>query len=134
MRTGPSPLVACALALVTLFAGALAGCRTTARSADAPPSSRTPSPRTTSPEELCRYLIAHWAREVLHDRSGAGLDYQAMGLSGGQYDILRDVVGAARAAQSTQGPAAAAELIDHQAGQRCAERHREGAPTGAPWQ
>ena len=99
-----------------------------------PAESAAPAPRVTSPKELCERLISHWARVVLDGGKQANLDYQAMGLSGGQNQILLDVVAAARAEQRRLGPDAAGKLIDSQATVRCAERYRSGTPTGGPWQ
>ncbi|WP_336112156.1 hypothetical protein [Streptomyces sp. PTD9-10] len=84
-----------------------------------------------SDAELCARIVAHWSRKVLD--SGTYGDYQSMGLSNGQYEILRDVVDAARAAGRSQGAAAADELIDRQARRSCAERYRHGTPGGGPW-
>lgn len=91
----------------------------------------TPAPSTTPPEALCARIVAHWSREVL-DGGGYG-DYQSMGLSGGQYEILRSVVGAARAVKKREGTRAADELIDRQAREGCAARYRSGTPGGGPW-
>ncbi|MDQ0580362.1 hypothetical protein [Streptomyces rishiriensis] len=91
-----------------------------------------PSPSTASPEELCTRVVAHWSREVL-DSTAYG-DYQSMGLSNGQYEILRAVVDAARTAKKHQGADAADELIDREAGRACADRYRSGGPTEGPWQ
>ncbi|HZX37037.1 MAG TPA: hypothetical protein VFF37_01640 [Streptomyces sp.] len=99
-----------------------------------PTHSASPASRITPPRELCERLISHWARVVLDGGEQAGLDYQAMGLSGGQNEILLAVTAAARAEQKRQGAAAARKLIDTQAAARCAERHRSGSPTGGPWQ
>lgn len=101
--------------------------------AGAPTGTATPSPRTTSPVELCERLISHWARVVLDGGAGSQLDYQAMGLSGGQNDILRDVVAAGRSATATRGPAAARQVIDERTRHQCDERHRGGTPSGGPW-
>jgi hypothetical protein len=57
-----------------------------------------------------------------------------MGLSGGQNEILLDVVAAARVERKRQGTDAARKLIDRQAADRCTARHRSGTPTGGPWQ
>ncbi|WP_406009564.1 hypothetical protein OG440_28115 [Streptomyces sp. NBC_00637] len=101
-------------------------------------ASGTPSPSpsspasTTAPGDLCARIVAHWAREVL-DSTTYG-DYQSMGLSNGQYEILRAVVDAARAAKKRQGADSADELIDREAARRCADRYRSGAPTEGPWQ
>ncbi|MGW0873763.1 hypothetical protein ACWD3Z_25165 [Streptomyces sp. NPDC002740] len=98
-----------------------------------PPSSPpSPAPSAVSPVELCTRIVAHWSREVL-DSTAYG-DYQSMGLSNGQYEILRNVVDAARAAKRSQGADAADELIDRAAGEGCADRYRSGGPTGGPWQ
>ncbi|MGW2743413.1 hypothetical protein [Streptomyces sp. NPDC001450] len=86
----------------------------------------------TSDAKLCARIVAHWSRKVLD--SGTYGDYQSMGLSNGQYGILRDVVDAARAAERRQGAAAAEELIVRQARRACAERYRHGTPSGGPWQ
>ncbi|MFD9395778.1 hypothetical protein ACFWBB_35080 [Streptomyces sp. NPDC060000] len=98
-----------------------------------PPSSlSSPSPSTIPPGELCTRIVAHWSREVL-DSTTYG-DYQSMGLSNGQYEILRTVVDAARAAKKRQGAEAADELIDREAAEGCADRYRSGTPTEGPWQ
>ncbi|MEU1162377.1 hypothetical protein ABZ372_17295 [Streptomyces sp. NPDC005921] len=98
----------------------------------ASPSASRAAPSTVSDAELCATIVAHWSREVLD--SGTYGDYQSMGLSNGQYEILRDVVDAARAVRRDQGAAAADELIDRRARTACAERYRDGTPTGGPWQ
>ncbi|MFJ9866486.1 hypothetical protein [Streptomyces sp. NPDC101165] len=97
-------------------------------------SARGPAAASASPAsdaELCARIVAHWSRKVLD--SGTYGDYQSMGLSNGQYEILRDVVDAARAAERRQGAAAADELIGRQAHESCAERYRHGTPSGGPW-
>ncbi|MEV6615269.1 hypothetical protein AB0N31_15685 [Streptomyces sp. NPDC051051] len=91
----------------------------------------TPAPSATPPEVLCARIVAHWSREVL-DGGGYG-DYQSMGLSGGQYEILRSVVDAARAAKEREGARAADELIGRQAREDCVARYRSGTPDGGPW-
>ncbi|WP_434099961.1 hypothetical protein [Streptomyces viridosporus] len=84
----------------------------------------------TSDEDLCAKLVGHWSRRVLEGRTYG--DYQSMGLSGGQYDILREVVDAARAAER-RGTAEIGQLIDRQAREGCAARYRAGGPGGGPW-
>ncbi|MET9560468.1 hypothetical protein [Streptomyces tauricus] len=56
-----------------------------------------------------------------------------MGLSNRQYEILLDVVDAARAEKRREGAQAAGELIDRTARERCEERYRNGNPTEGPW-
>ncbi|MEU1176105.1 hypothetical protein ABZ464_00400 [Streptomyces sp. NPDC005820] len=99
-----------------------------------PSASPSPSvsPSTTSPEELCTRVVAHWSREVLDSHTYG--DYQSMGLSNGQYDILRSVVDAARAEKKRQGADVADALIEREARAGCTDRYRSGGPGGGPWQ
>jgi hypothetical protein len=94
--------------------------------------SASPSPRATPPEDLCARLVAYWSRKVLDDDTYG--DYQSMGLSNGQYEILRDVVDAARAEKQREGAQAAERLIDHRARAGCEDWYREGGPSAGPWQ
>ncbi|GAA3138835.1 hypothetical protein GCM10010521_26520 [Streptomyces rameus] len=89
------------------------------------------APAPASDAGLCARLVVHWAREAL-DGATYG-DYQSMGLSHGQYEILMDVVDAGRAVRRRQGRPAADELMRHRARTACAARYRHGAPTGSPW-
>ncbi|MGW6688899.1 hypothetical protein [Streptomyces sp. NPDC054961] len=96
-----------------------------------------PAPEPTPPQRLCSDLITHWAGVILDAGDGPDavhLDYQSMGLSGGQNEILLAVLAAARAEGRAAGPAAARELTAREAGRLCAERYRSGVPTGGPWQ
>lgn len=61
-------------------------------------------------------------------------DYQSMGLSNAQYEILREVVDAARAEERRRGAQAANALIERRAGQECAQLYRTGSPAEGPWQ
>ncbi|WP_445284528.1 hypothetical protein [Streptomyces sp. DSM 118148] len=85
----------------------------------------------SSDAELCAESVARWSRKVLD--SGTYGDYQSMGLSNGQYEILRAVVDAARAAERRQGADAADELIARRARAACADRYRHGVSSGGPW-
>ena len=93
--------------------------------------SSRPSPTPASDAELCVRVVAHWSREVLD--GGTYGDYQSMGLSNRQYDILREVVDAARPVRREQGDRAAHELIDRRTRARCAERHGDGGAGKDPW-
>ncbi|MFJ8014609.1 hypothetical protein [Streptomyces sp. NPDC096339] len=129
MGSGPAPRRATtACAATALLAAALLSC--------GPKTSASPAPHTTSPQELCTTLVTHWAGVILdadHGQDAVGLDYQAMGLSGGQNEILRTVLDGARAEQRAKGPAAAREFTAREAARRCADRYRTGTPTGGPW-
>ncbi|MFJ4579783.1 hypothetical protein [Streptomyces echinatus] len=106
--------------------------RPSAASEGAPrPASPTTAPAAASAADLCARIVAHWSREALD--GGTYGDYQSMGLSNGQYDILRDVVDAARPVRRRQGTAAANRLIDRQARAGCAARYRHGTPSAGPW-
>ncbi|MFF1443704.1 hypothetical protein [Streptomyces sp. NPDC058295] len=126
----PGPALPAALSAALMAVLLATGCGASG-SADAS-GTPTASASTTSPEELCSRIVAHWSREVL-DSTAYG-DYQSMGLSNGQYEILRTVVDAARAVKKRQGADAADELIDREAGRGCADRYRSGGPTEGPWQ
>ncbi|MGC9438613.1 hypothetical protein [Streptomyces sp. WG5] len=89
--------------------------------------------RTPSPAELCTSAVGHWAREMLHGGEPYG-DYQSMGLSGRQYDILREVMAAARATERDRGMRAAEELTGHRVRAACGEQYRDGGPSDGPWQ
>ncbi|MDG9715260.1 hypothetical protein [Streptomyces sp. DH24] len=123
-----------ALALVLLFAGPVTGCGAAerAREGGAVRTGSAPAPRTTSPQDLCARIVGHWSREVLD--GGTYGDYQSMGLSNGQYELLREVVDAARAEKRRGGARAAAALIERDVAAGCAELYRTGTPTGGPWQ
>ncbi|OIJ91577.1 hypothetical protein BIV25_29525 [Streptomyces sp. MUSC 14] len=102
------------------------------RTSSHPTGVTSPSPGPTSPAGLCTRLVSHWSRAVL-DGTTYG-DYQSMGLSNGQYAILREVVAAARVVKRRQGAAAADTLIDRQARRACADRYQYGTPSESPWQ
>ncbi|WP_371236799.1 hypothetical protein [Streptomyces pimonensis] len=84
----------------------------------------------TSDADLCTKLVGHWSHEALDGR-GYG-DHQSMGLSDGQYGILREVVASARAAER-QGAADTGRLIDREAREGCVAWYRVGGPGGEPW-
>ncbi|MEU6543448.1 hypothetical protein [Streptomyces sp. NPDC046859] len=97
----------------------------------APASRGSPSPTATSPARLCTRIITYWSHRALSgDTYG---DYQSMGLSDGQYEILRTVVDAARAERERTGDEGAGRLIDRRARTACEKRYRNGGPTGGPW-
>ncbi|MGW2294495.1 hypothetical protein [Streptomyces violaceorubidus] len=100
-----------------------------ARGASASP----PSPRPLSGAELCVSAVGYWAREMLDGGEPYG-DYQSMGLSNRQYDVLREVVAAARARERDQCAPATEELIDRHVRRACAGRYRVGGPSVGPWQ
>ncbi|MFD5145480.1 hypothetical protein [Streptomyces sp. NPDC058401] len=133
MGSGPAPRRALAAAATTaLLAAAPLGCAGGGPATPRPTASAPPAP-----QDLCTRLITHWAGVVLDAGEGKDavhLDYQAMGLSGGQNDILRAVLADARAERDAKGPAAAHELTAREAERRCADRYRSGAPTDGPWQ
>ncbi|WP_051744307.1 hypothetical protein [Streptomyces yerevanensis] len=91
----------------------------------------SPSPSAAPPEDLCTRVVTYWSREALTgDTYG---DYQSMGLSGRQYEILMKVVDAARAEKKSKGAQAAERLIDREARAGCEDLYRDGIPSGGPW-
>ncbi|WP_435214854.1 hypothetical protein [Streptomyces sp. bgisy034] len=134
MTTGGPRRKRAALALALLAAVSVAGCGDPGTGSDAPEpraGTNSPSPSATPPAQLCANLIGYWARRSLTgDTYG---DYQSMGLSDGQYEILRKVVDGARAERERADERSADRLIDRRARKLCAERYRAGEPTGGPW-
>ncbi|MFI8303383.1 hypothetical protein ACIF80_08030 [Streptomyces sp. NPDC085927] len=128
-RAFPASLLA-ALATVLLTAGCGPSGRTGTPAPSLPPPP-SPSPSATASEDVCARIVTHWAREVL-DGTAYG-DYQSMGLSNGQYDILRDAVAAARPVREHRGAAAAHDVIGRHVREACAERHRAGGPDEGAW-
>lgn len=123
------------LGLALLSAGLAAGCGGQSGARDGASETRastnSPSPSATPPAQLCTRIIGYWSRRTLTgDTYG---DYQSMGLSDGQYEILREVVDAARAERRRADAPAADRLIDRRARELCEERYRNGEPTGGPW-
>ncbi|MDO0915736.1 hypothetical protein QQM39_34410 [Streptomyces sp. DT2A-34] len=135
MTTGGARRQGAALALALPAVGPAAGCGgQPGAQGDVPEtraSANSPSPAATSPAQLCTRIIGYWSRRAL---TGATYgDHQSMGLSDGQYEILRKVVDAARAERERAGARAADRLIDRRAQESCEERYRKGEPTGGPW-
>ncbi|MFE9646470.1 hypothetical protein ACFYO0_20645 [Streptomyces sp. NPDC006365] len=142
MKSGEAPWPGAALGwglgLALVTGGLITGCGQDSSKDGAGPrdAARTgtdsPSPSATPPEDLCTRIVTYWSREVL-DEDTYG-DYQSMGLSNGQYEILMKVVDAARAEKKNKGEPAADQLIDRQTRAGCEELYRDGAPSGGPWQ
>ncbi|WP_447036766.1 hypothetical protein [Streptomyces sp. DSM 118878] len=128
----------CALALTVTFTLTAAACADPGSGSgreDATGSTAAPAPsaRTTSPAELCTAIITKWARQLYDARDSTYGDYQSMGLSNGQYMILREILDAARAERGRGSDESGRALITRQARERCAERYRGGGPSGGPW-
>ncbi|MEU5997951.1 hypothetical protein ABZ837_08995 [Streptomyces sp. NPDC047197] len=126
----------CALAFATLLSTALltaTGCGSSPSADDAPSRSTAPSPATTSPEDLCTALITKWGRQIYDSGKETYGDYQSMGLSNGQYMILRDTLDLARAERERHGADAGRKLLAREARERCEKRYRHGQPSGGPW-
>jgi len=135
MRTGgatrPGAVLGCGLALALVTGGLCTGCGGSGGPSAEPTRTATPSASTTSPEDLCTKVVAHWSRKVLDSHTYG--DYQTMGLSNGQYDILRKVVDDARAVKKTRGAEAADALIGREARKGCRDWYRTGGPSNGPW-
>ncbi|WP_164413342.1 hypothetical protein [Streptomyces salinarius] len=135
LRLGPAALTLAMAVAVTGCGDSGDGAGGSAR--DAPGASASSGlprpPRPLSGAELCVSAVGYWAREMLDGGEPYG-DYQSMGLSNRQYDILREVVDAARTAKRDQGARAARELIDRQVRRACTDGYRDGGPSRGPWQ
>jgi hypothetical protein len=140
MTTGGAPrpgatALGLRLGLVLLTGGLATACGNSGPADASSPERTVPASATASaapPEELCTRVVAYWSRKVLDSRTYG--DYQSMGLSNGQYEILRTVVDTARAEKKRQGTKAADELIDRRAREGCTDWYRTGGPSKGPWQ
>ncbi|NUQ98230.1 MAG: hypothetical protein HOY79_17350 [Streptomyces sp.] len=137
MATGRAWRAWAALGLVLLAGGPVTSCADSGtaggaeRTTNPARTTAMPAPRTTSREELCTRIVAYWSRRQLKgDTVG---DYQEMGLSDGQYDILRHVVDAAHAERERGDAEAADRLIDRMAREGCEKWYRTGDPSNGPW-
>ncbi|MFI0190502.1 hypothetical protein ACH4PW_23500 [Streptomyces sp. NPDC017082] len=140
-RGGPRPgarfLVPASVLPALLFAAGCADPGASPHPAYPTHSATTPHPAPSasappvSDAALCTRLVTYWAREVLDGETYG--DYQSMGLSHGQYDILRDAVDAGRAAGKRQAAGDVTELTARQIRAECAARYRHGRPDDAPW-
>lgn len=117
---------------IFLLAAALLLCSACA----AQPGSPAPSPTATrvDPVEECASSVAYWVRYLVTPGSDMGLDYQEMGLSGGENDIVQVLLPAAGSTAKRQGPPAAQAYALQQARPRCRSYlARLGAsPSSAP--
>ncbi|WP_405612020.1 hypothetical protein [Streptomyces sp. NBC_00076] len=151
MTAGGTPrtaaLLGFGLGLALLTGGLLTGCGDSSAPDGAPgeaPSgmagvpggattgTRSPTPETTSPQDLCTRIVTYWSRRQLKDDTYG--DYQSMGLSNGQYEILMDAVDAARAEWKRGDTKAAERSIDRTARTGCEKWYRNGGPGKGPWQ
>ncbi|MFJ6936198.1 hypothetical protein [Streptomyces sp. NPDC101132] len=128
-----------ASAALALCAAALASCTAPDPAGAGSPtgpaarSAAAPAPAATTPQELCVHLVSYWAARILDGGPHAHFDYQEMGLSGGQYEILRAALAAARAVRPPGDTAAAHLTAGEEARRGCADRYRHGTPSGGPW-
>lgn len=114
-----SPHRICLIAITLLLCSA---CADHPRSPAPPPSTTTSTTTAATTADLveeCADSVAYWVRYLLTPGSDSGLDYQEMGLSGGENDIVRDLLPAAGSTAKRQGLPAAQSYALTQAGPRC---------------
>ncbi|MGA4842604.1 hypothetical protein [Streptomyces sp. G45] len=131
MRHRRTALRQAPLALALTLAVTVGACSASGPTAPDGPSS--PRTRTTSPGDLCASVVLAWARDVYDGRRDVYGDYQHMGLSYGQYEILRGALSAGRAERKRHGAAAGRTVMTRQVREKCRARYRGGSPTGNPW-
>lgn len=101
----------------------LAGCGTgpATPAAQARPSTTSPPPPDLV--TACTNQIVYWAGEQLRAAPDKGFDYQHMGLTGDENDVLRQVV--------TRAEVEGAGVVERLAREGCAELATQ--PSVAPW-
>ena len=79
------------------------------------------SPRSTAADPVgdCAVSVAYWTRQLLSPGGDEGLDYQEMGLSDGEYTIVRALVPTTRPVAVSKGLQAAQNFALDQARPRC---------------
>jgi hypothetical protein len=76
----------------------------------------------------CAHQLSYWALEALRSSKDTGLDYQAMGLSGQQYEALRALLEQARRPGVRPTP----DWVETRAKTACAKLPRSPATSRAP--
>ena len=108
-------------------------CAGTATESDQAAVRDTPSPTRSSPSaaEVCTNQVRYWSRTLLTEGAYQGGDYQHMGLSDAQNEVLRGVMAEAAPMAAAQGVDVAVAFATEQAGPRCEAAYADGGPTSA---
>jgi hypothetical protein len=91
-------------------------------SPDRPSAEATTSSRLRTPAEACALQVGYWATELLKPNHDKGYDYQEMGLTVADYQLVLDITKDAK----RLGPSATHEqtlaFVNREAQRRCAGR------------
>jgi len=89
---------------------------------DHPAAEATTSSRLRTAAETCALQVGYWANELLKPNHDKGYDYQEMGLTTADFQLVLDITKAAK----RLGPDATHEqqlaFVNHEAQRRCANR------------
>jgi hypothetical protein len=113
-------------AAALLAAALLAGCSAqhavsaASTSPSASSASPSPSPSGVSLVDECASAISYWTGQALTPGPDQGYDYQEMGLSAAEYEILKAVILLARPVARQSGVPAAQTFAQRTATPRCA--------------
>ena len=91
----------------------------------------TTSSRLRTPAEACALQVGYWASELLDAKSDKGYDYQEMGLTDADYQLVLAITGQARKVRRTAGRAEALAFVKREAQRRCASRTATTCTTAA---
>jgi len=94
----------------------LAGCG----GPDRPTAEATTSSRLRTPAETCALQVGYWAGELLKPNHDKGYDYQEMGLTTADYQIVLDITKDAKRLQRTATREQTLAFVAREAQRRCA--------------
>ena len=80
---------------------------------------------------MCTTQVLYWSRTVLTEGPYKGGDYQHVGLSATQNEVLRAVLSLVAPIAAADGVEAAMVMAEQEAPVRCAGAYASGTPTSA---
>jgi hypothetical protein len=103
-----------------LAAALAAGCSSQHAVTSTTSTTAAPASPGVSLVDECASAIAYWTGQALTPGADQGYDYQEMGLSASEYQILQDVISLARPVARQSGVPAAQAFAQRTARPRCA--------------
>jgi hypothetical protein len=88
--------------------------------AERPAAEAATSSRLRTPAEACALQVGYWAGELLKPNHDKGYDYQEMGLTTADYQIVLDITRDAKRLQRTASHEETLAFVAREAQRRCA--------------
>ena len=115
---------AAALAAAALLLAACGG------APDRPAAEPTTGSRQRSPAETCALQVGYWATELVKADTDRGYDYQEMGLTEPDYQLVLAITREARQLRRHATEAQTLAFVARESGRRCAGRKPTTCTTG----